>query len=185
MEHRVAGGSTHTLVIERCDPRIKPQPEILRVWANKNLRHARILLKAIDDGAQSLLVDILAKKYADGYAVRQRASSRHRGIDLSPTMNEDAIHAAALFHVCLSRRFAMHQRQIIRESRDGSDGHAVRDENDRHTASFGRQIESNPVRVAVTRHDCQTETTASEKIKVARVVADEFDDAERPEEFTS
>src|SRR3954468_23009944 len=116
MEHRVACGPTHTLVIERPDPRIKPQPEILRVRTDENLRHTRIFLKATNDSAQSLLVDVLAKKYADRHSVGQCASHEHRGIILSPAMNKDAIYAAAFFKIGLPCRFAMHQRQIIGES---------------------------------------------------------------------
>ena len=135
-----------------------------------------------DEDAQPFLVDVLAKKYPDSQMVREWSGGYWR-IILPSAMNHDAVYMAALFKVRLPGGFAMYQRQVIGEFGDGPDRHAVRDENNRHATSSGRQIECDPVRVAVARHDCQAETPASEEAKVSRVVAYEFDDAEHLKEI--
>ena len=152
--------------------------------ADEYARHARVIEETFDDGAQALLVHVLAEKYPDAQALGERPR-RYRGVMLPPTVDEDSPETAALVKVSLTRGLAVNQRQVVGESRDGAHRHAVRDEDDGDAALARREVEGDAVGVAVARHHGEAEATAAEDFEVARVVGDQFGDAEHLEELVA
>src|SRR5882762_336987 len=98
-------------------------------------------------------------------------------------MNQHLTHPATIVDVCLSRRLAMHNREIEGEPGNWPNWHTVRDENDGNVHLSCGQIEGDAVGITMARHQRQLEIAARENFEIALVVTDEFNCAQDFEEF--
>src|SRR5215510_6769269 len=116
--------------------------------ADENACNLRLIHQLSNQVFQSHFVHFLAQE--DSYSKPLwQTLSRHWLVLAATAVNQDATDPAAFFQICLPRRFAMNQREIVSQPGDRTHRHSMRDQNHGNAALFCRQVESKSVRIAV------------------------------------
>ena len=95
------------------------------------------------------------------------------------------VHPATFFFVYPSRKLAMDHCQIIRESRDRTYRHAMRDQNNGHATLSRSEIEREAMRITMAGHHREIKAAVLKDFAIARVVTGKLNNTQDLEELVA